>query len=301
MERITVQAGEHSSSYQVYDFGDSGPQLCITAGVHGNEDSGIYVANLLVDYIRKNPLKAGRLRIIPLVNQGAFLAQQRRSPADNLDLNRIFPGDPEGSLSEQLAASVYEKTEQATMLVDLHCCGSQFLPYSLSLHRGDAGARMLVRRLNLPQAIQSQGSPGQLFVEAGQRRGQAACIIELPSGIGPGGINLEASRLCFDALVNLLRGLDMLPGAVLPPQALLLGPLLDQEVEGPGLWLPALHLGQWVKQGQLAGEVDGQPVHCPQDALIMGLRPASHLGQKLSWLFTYAVAEQQPKCGHPVV
>ena len=75
---------------------------------------------------------------------------QRRSPFDGEDLNRIFPGRADGTLSHRLAAAVWAETEPADLVVDLHCCGQHGLPYLLSIYPESPAVRDLVRRITMP-------------------------------------------------------------------------------------------------------------------------------------------------------
>ena len=286
MRVSSAAAGENT--YSACDFGSGHPQICITAGIHGDEVSGIYTAQRLIAYLKTHPLLRGSVRVIPIVNQAAYAAQSRRDPADNEDLNRIFPGDPGGSPSFRLARSVYDETEDAAMMVDLHCCGGHGLPYVLSVYSESDNTRSLVSSLSLPVAIHSQGTGGQLFVEAGRRRNQAACIIELPSAFGRGAINLPLAEQCLDALLDLFRSQGMLPGERQGKPPVLLGKLQDRETPQQGLWLPKAQKGTWVDRGMAAGELNGERICFESEGFLMSLRPAAFLLDDENWLYTFA-------------
>lgn len=292
MREVHVQAGAAHCSYQVYRFGSGNDKVCFTAGVHGDEVTGIYVAQQLVAYLESHPPVKGCVEIIPIVNQLAHERLVRRCPVDNLDLNRVFPGEPNGSLSEALAWSVYNETRDAATLVDLHCCGGFGLPYVLSVYSEAAAVRDLVSRITLPNAIHSEGTEGQLFTEATRRRGQAACVIELPSAYGRGAINLAYADDCLEALLNLLRSLGMLHGDVTGSSPCFLGKLKDREVRETGTFFPLAAKGRWVKGGEVAGSLLGQPVYFEEDGLLMAIKPFSYLTAEENWLYTYAQPEQ---------
>jgi predicted deacylase len=83
------------------------PCLVAVAGIHGNEADGIVSLMDLWDEIAPARIR-GRLVLVPVANPTAFAAGQRRSPLDGLDLNRIFPGKPDGQPSEQLAHRLFD-------------------------------------------------------------------------------------------------------------------------------------------------------------------------------------------------
>src|SRR2546426_12172822 len=69
----------------------------------------------------------GTLRVVPVSNPLAMEADTRCAPLDVLDLNRVFPGDPNGSHTERLAALLPEHAVQgADVLIDLHGGGSSW-------------------------------------------------------------------------------------------------------------------------------------------------------------------------------
>jgi N2-acetyl-L-2,4-diaminobutanoate deacetylase len=83
----------------------AGPRLVIVGGVHGDEADGIAGAFALGDSLSPSDF-VGRVTILPVANPMAFAAGRRQSPVDNLDLNRLAPGNAEGTPSERLAATL---------------------------------------------------------------------------------------------------------------------------------------------------------------------------------------------------
>src|SRR5262249_47585640 len=78
------------------------PCLALVAGVHGNEYEGMVTLAELVGTTEPGALE-GSLIVVPVANPFAFSAGQRRTPQDDRDLNRVFPGSARGTLSERLA------------------------------------------------------------------------------------------------------------------------------------------------------------------------------------------------------
>src|SRR5882757_355754 len=98
-----------------------GPKLLVTAGVHGAEYSAIEAGRRLTAL---DPDRlSGELTILPIVNIKAFWSHQPYiNPLDGKNINRVFPGDANGTASDRLAAWLVE-TAMAEMdcYIDLHC------------------------------------------------------------------------------------------------------------------------------------------------------------------------------------
>lgn len=94
-----------------------GPRVLIISGVHGCELSGVFILNKLLE---KLEIQAGELHIIPVSNPMAFSLKQRENPTDNKDLNRVFPGNPNGNLSERIAAEIFKFAREMDLVIDLH-------------------------------------------------------------------------------------------------------------------------------------------------------------------------------------
>lgn len=98
-----------------------GPVLLVTAGVHPSEYPGMEAAMRLMNTTQPNDLKKGTLVVVPIVNTVGFeSAEVNTNPIDNLNLNRIFPGDAGGTISHQLARRLLEVARKADYLIDLH-------------------------------------------------------------------------------------------------------------------------------------------------------------------------------------
>ncbi len=296
----TIVIGEEgvSTQFDVHSFGQGEPHVFFTAGIHGNEVTGVYVAQKLIRHLEENPPIRGSVNVIPVVNVTAMRCMQRRSPFDSVDLNRVFPGDGDASISYRLADKVWRETEGADYLIDLHCCGAHGLPYMLSVYTESERIRDLMSRITMPVAVHSDGTGGQLFLKSARDRNQAASIIELPGGGGDGAINLPVAEQCFAALVDLLRSFGILPGEVEGKAPSFYGTLLDANCANAGLWMPEIKRGETVVEGQVIGTIADtsgatvtKPVLSPAAGYAMSVRPASYVRADDLWVMTYVVAE----------
>jgi len=268
-------------------FGRGEPGITITAGIHGDEVTGIYVAERLIAFLKENPPVSGCVTVIPRVNPTATNGLTRCSPIDSEDLNRIFPGNADKSLSYKIAAALWEKTQNAKNIIDLHCCGQYSLPYILSIYDESEKAKNLAKLIPLSIVVKSYGTQGQLFTESCRARDQATLIIELPSGHSPGAINLNAAEKCFNALLSTLRSLNFISGESEKSSNVFYGNLLDIEIDTPGIWAPSISAGDCFEKGQEIGYMNGSPVLAPSNATALAVQPCSYILMDSVCVVTY--------------
>lgn len=100
---------------------EEGPTICVTAGIHGCEYASIIAAIRL--YKKLNPVEVkGNIKIIPIVNLPAFKNRiMSVCPVDNKNLNGLFPGNKNGSYSEQLVFKLFNGfIKGSDYYLDLH-------------------------------------------------------------------------------------------------------------------------------------------------------------------------------------
>ncbi|MGR9106583.1 MAG: M14 family metallopeptidase [Gammaproteobacteria bacterium] len=112
-----------------------GPVVWLTACSHGDEVSGIVVIQEIFKSIRRR-LVCGTLLSFPLMNPLGFETRSRTISVSGEDLNRSFPGNPNGSLGERIACSIFETILESapTLLLDLHADWIDSIPYILLDH-----------------------------------------------------------------------------------------------------------------------------------------------------------------------
>ncbi|MDE3136326.1 MAG: succinylglutamate desuccinylase/aspartoacylase family protein, partial [Acidobacteriota bacterium] len=98
-----------------------GPTLVVTGGVHAAEYASIAAALDLGRSLDPKSLH-GRVIVLPVMNMPSFKARSIYvCPLDGKNLNRVFPGDANGTASEQIADWVFRNViSQANYYVDLH-------------------------------------------------------------------------------------------------------------------------------------------------------------------------------------
>lgn len=100
-----------------------GPVVLITSGIHGDEINGVEIVRQLIAKKINKP-KIGTVICVPVVNIFGFLDMKRAFP-DGRDLNRVFPGNPRGSLASRFAYQFVKKIlPVADFCMDFHTGGA---------------------------------------------------------------------------------------------------------------------------------------------------------------------------------
>ncbi|WP_345794952.1 N(2)-acetyl-L-2,4-diaminobutanoate deacetylase DoeB [Thauera sp. JM12B12] len=109
-----------------------GPTALLTGANHGDEYEGAIALAKLANTLRAEDV-SGCLIIVPFMNYPAFRAGTRTSPIDRGNLNRTFPGKPDGTVTEKIADYVQRHLlPRADFVLDIHSGGRtlDFLPFA---------------------------------------------------------------------------------------------------------------------------------------------------------------------------
>ena len=197
-----------------------GPTLGITATVHGDETVPPIMLRNLFENLDLSQL-AGRVCAIPVCNPPAMAAFGRQTPEQHgkTDLHEVFPGSPNGNMTQMIAASIASNLiDHVDVLIDYHCGGSGGrLQERVDFHRG-AADDLKVRSLELARHF------GTMFAHENNLAGTA---VGYANSRGTPAFNAETAGVYLhpdnadgyiDAGVrgfqNVMKALDMLPGPV---------------------------------------------------------------------------------------
>jgi len=101
--------------------GHSHKRISVVTGTHGDELEGQYVCWNLIQKIKENIDNLdGVVDIYPALNPLGVNAMTRGVPQFDLDMNRIFPGNKNGTFVEYTAAEIVEDLEGSDVVVDIH-------------------------------------------------------------------------------------------------------------------------------------------------------------------------------------
>lgn len=258
---------------KTYTIGEGRPVILITGGIHGDETTGVYAAFRLKEYLLNAELN-GTVKIIPISNPIAFRCRVRTSPIDNIDLNRVFPGDPNGSHTSKIAAKIWEIAQSADYILDLHCCGQTCYPYILAIHKEYEYVKDYILKIPLPCAVESSGLRGQLFIEA-SHQGKPAAIIEVTGGQGI--YNPEIGEMLVEGVKGLLVNLNLIEGEKINRNPKLYDKLNSVGVIFEGFFKPKLKPGIEVKAETIIGEINGKKVKAGINGFLIRISPPTYV------------------------
>jgi len=198
-----------------------GPVLALIAGTHGYEYSPILAMQRFPAKVEPREL-AGTIIVVHVANMPSFLGRTiYYSPVDGKNLNRVYPGKDDGTVSERIAASITrEVIDRADYLVDLHCGdGNEALrPYSYWEAVGtpelNEKTRQMVLAFGLDHIVIETERPADLAKtvytsNTAIRRGKPAITTE--TGL-LGRVDTNGADLAEAGVFNLLRHFKMLSG-----------------------------------------------------------------------------------------
>jgi len=168
IEQILLKASEYYTATPVnvpvivIRGSERGPIVFLTAAIHGDELNGVEIVRRVMTGYTPQQLK-GTLICIPVVNRVGFLTHTRYLPGRR-DLNRYFPGSPEGNAAARYAHTLFtEIVTRSRYGVDLHTAslGRTNLPH-LRADMACKDVRKLARAFGTEIIIDSPGPPRTL-------------------------------------------------------------------------------------------------------------------------------------------
>ncbi len=123
--------------------GDSdGPTVYVQAAQHGNEVNGTEVLRRLHDELRDS-IETGRVVTVPIASPLTFAHSSYTTPRaleeTNPNMNRVWPGDENGTIHERIAARLWEYAGEADVIVDLHTMSPEALSHVVVTDGDDEG------------------------------------------------------------------------------------------------------------------------------------------------------------------
>ena len=272
LKNITVQPGKKWSGELELANGDirlpatvlhghgTGKTMLITTGVHAGEYVGIQAAIELSQKLKIEKVN-GTIIIVKVMNRPAFEARNGSMGLDDgKNLNREFPGNPDGTEMERLAWAISQELQPAAdYYIDLHSGDDyeKLIPYVY--YAGAAAgevvslSRQMAEQVDVPYMVKSNVASGGSYNYAASQ-GIPSILIERG---GMGDWTYEEVRSTRRDVRNILCHLGIYQGLkdFRTYYPLDVADVRYQDAEENGLWYPFKKVGDMIQEGDILGEV----------------------------------------------
>lgn len=195
---------------------DVGPTVIFTGANHGDEYEGPIALWWLSNELKSKDIR-GRVIIVPAMNYPAFKAGKRTSPIDGGNMNRTFPGRPDGTITE-IIADYFNRVllPMADYVADMHSGGKtlDFVPFACAhvLENKHQQARCIaaMEAFNAPYSLMLlELDSAKMYDTAAEKMGKVFIGTELGGG---GSASATTVAIAKRGILNLLKHAGILSG-----------------------------------------------------------------------------------------
>lgn len=243
----------------------SGPVLYVQAACHGEEINGVEVIRRVVNSLNPKKLR-GSLIAVPVANPLAFRSKQSYTPIEFENMNRVFPGRPDGRLSERMAYAIWSNCikDKADYVIDLHTGVRTMLTFIFVEYGEDEVIRKsseLARIFGTEYIVKEVRDEYWKRIRFGGKLRNVCNEHGIPSITpeldGRRSLNEEAIKIGVRGVLNVMKFLGMIDGNIeLPPKQYILkwspGEPKITSSSG-GIFISKVKPGQMVEEGQVLG------------------------------------------------
>ena len=252
--------------------GPEPPGVYINGGNHGNEYEGQVAVKRLCHDLDPASM-AGRVILIPRLNEPACVAGLRQSPLDGVNMNRAFPGNPRGSITYRIAHFVKTRVfPEVRVVIDIHSGGKEgafpmctsFHPIADPVQRAEMAT--VAKLFDTPMVmIYSRSLHSGLLPDEAEDEGKITIGSEFGAGETCSTLGV---RHAYEGSLNVLRHYGHIEGAIQRidsgrphPPRFIAAPNLSDYTPAPrdGIWEPVVALGSDVAAGSSWGESTTSP------------------------------------------
>mgnify|MGYP004484085881 CR=1 FL=1 len=236
-------------------------RISIVTGIHGDELEGQYICYELQRRIneKKECLK-GVVDIYPAMNPLGIDSITRGIPAFDLDMNRLFPGNINGNMTEYLAAEIIRDVEGSDCVLDIHA-SNIYLTEIPQIRINELHEEKLVplaQETNV-DFIWVHGASTVLestFAHSLNNTGTPVLVVEMGVGMR---ITKSYGDQLVDGIFNLMKKMGIWTGEVSAPRK----PIISRNPEDvsylnakvSGIFLPSVKHWVELKKGDLIGKI----------------------------------------------
>lgn len=260
-------------------------RISIVTGIHGDELEGQYVCYELQRRLSDAPEKlSGIVDIYPAMNPLGIDSITRGIPAFDLDMNRLFPGNIDGNMTEYLAAGIVKAVKGSDLVLDIHA-SNIFLTEIPQIRINELHEETLVPMAKCANVdfIWVHGASTVLestFAHSLNSIGTPVLVVEMGVGMR---LTQEYGNQLVDGIFNLMKELGIWSGET----AQVKKPMIStnpQDVSylnasASGLFVPSVKHGARLNEGDLIGKIVDplcgkvlDEVRAPQAGLLFTIR-----------------------------
>jgi len=298
--------GQHLEiPFMVLHGGEPGKTLYVQVAQHGSEVMGLEALRRLIAELNPSEMRGTLIYCLP--NPLAFREKTRATIFDPKPggMNRVWPGDPAGSLTERMAHKIWtELVCHADEVVDLHT-GSRRCPIWVFYEAEGVSEKAPSETAQRSEEMARLFGAPILYVETepyGGRKTLRACCVDkgipaiVPELGGHGHFQEEAVATAHRGLKNIMKNLGIIEGEVeLPRRQVKLRWRADAKAyvahcNRGGVFIPTVSLGDLVEEGEELGLIYSprdfgvlETVRAPQAGYVFTIRenPVVHPGEPL--------------------
>jgi len=281
---------------------EAGPILWLNGATHGDEAEGPLSILMTLEKLSPQEMK-GAVVAVPAVNVNAFAAGTRGDPLDTLayDLNRIYPGRPDGRATDRVAYAHFEAM--------MSCCDLE-----IAVHSGGDHSYLceIIFAPETPECLELAAAMGPDWPLI-WKSFLASDLMAPLAREGKGAINVELGGQCrtltkefhdvckviSQSFLNVMRHYGMIPGQARYLKSWIRGSQTALFANATGLWVaePDIEFGKEMAKGTILGHILNlygdvlDTVRAPADGLVFGLRarPSVRTGD---WLLFYGTIDE---------
>ena len=283
--------------------GMEGPIVALASSVHGIEVNGFEVMRLLYNFIVKEERLRGGFLLLPMVNSWAVALRSIVTPLDSMNLNRVFPGRPTGTLSERLAYAISRALRDFDVkyLIDFHgggyCCEST--PHGAAVDVGNKrvlseamemakyiGFKYLaiLRKVKLEEELRLKATLDSSAMRMG--------IPSIIADFGSWGYQLNYINEVVEGILNMLKHIGVLEGKAKEHENPIIVERVWVRANKGGMFYPKAKLLMEVKEGDVLGVIlnsffeETEEVKSPSQGVILLIRtyPPTFSGEEIAMI-----------------
>ena len=250
-----------------------GKRICIVTGTHGDELEGQYVVYRLQERLKEyKDSFVGQVDIYPCLNPLGMDSIERKVPMFDLDMNRIFPGDDNGSLVEYMAHEIVEDLKGADLVIDIHA-SNIYLKEVMQIRineRQKGNLISLAKQMNVEYIWVHSASTVLESTLAYSLNELDTPTLVVEMGVGMR-LTLEYGDQLVDGILHTMQYMGMIKGeeiAVREPIVSTDGHVYFLNAACSGIFVPLIEHDHMVKKDELIGKIINPLKGCVENKVI---------------------------------